>query len=344
MKAARLHEFKKPLIIEEIDLPKIRDDEGVLIRIAGAGVCHTDLHISKGEEELGLKLPLILGHENAGYIYETGSNVENFKKGDPVIVYGAWGCKNCEFCRRGEENLCDEMRGPGLSEFQGGYAEFMYVPSYRYLIKVDEDPTFLAPLTDAGLTSYRAVKKARNFLKPGDFALILGIGGLGMFGLSYAKILGNSYLIAADVIDEKLKISENLGADFTVNTKHIESAIKEIMRITNKKGCRVILDFVGSDSTIKLALECLSKEGIYIVVGVGGGRIRDFLASNLLSEAIITGNIWGSYNELVEVYNIYKAKKLRLEGLIKIRRLEEINEVFEEMNRGSLIGRVVLKP
>ena len=347
MKAARLYAFKKPLVVEEVPEPKLLSEDGVIVRVSGAGLCHTDLSYMDGllPDVRGrtAKFPYIMGHESSGYVYKVGGGVTGLKEGDAVLVYGAVGCGMCEFCKRGEENRCSEDPITiGLSpEYEGGFAEYMYVPSYRYLLKVKGDPTDLAPLTDAGLTAYRAVKKVRSHLNPGTFSIIFGIGGLGFYALQYMKLFGVSSIIAVDINDAKLAMAKKWGADYTF--KFDDSALPgKISSITGKNGVNAIVDFVGINSTANLAMKVLSNDGIYVNIGLGGGSVTIPLIYLIHSESIVTGNMWGTYNELREVYNL--AESGRVKSMVDRRKLGEINDAIADLRNGKLMGRAVITP
>ena len=202
MSSARIHNYQEPLAIDNTSKPKVYGEE-ILVRVGGAGLCHSDLHLINGEwkDVIPLKLPKTPGHEIAGWIEEVGDSVPEsaqMKEGDLVAVFGGWGCGICIYCKSGDEQLCNFPRWPGLSDYDGGYSEYIMVPTYRFLIKVDKQlttnsynirPEELAPLTDAGLTPYRAIKKIRHLLGPGKSIAIFGIGGLGSYAIQYAKIL-----------------------------------------------------------------------------------------------------------------------------------------------------------
>ena len=211
MKAARLHALRQPLRIDEVTTPVVARDE-VLIRIAGAGVCHSDLHIRSGEFPLppGFDLPLTLGHENAGYVEAVGPDVTSIRRGDAVAVWGGRGCGSCRICRQGDEQCCNMA----LWVAAGGYAELMHVPSERFLIPLDGlDPVAAAPLADAGLTPYRAIRKVLPHLYPGAAVVVVGIGGLGHMALQILKAVAPSTrIIAVDVARDRLDAVLALGA------------------------------------------------------------------------------------------------------------------------------------
>ena len=221
MKAARLHQYNQSLQIDEVDLPTPKG-EGVIVKVGGAGVCHSDIHFMKGEwkDVLSVKLPLTVGHETAGYVEEMGESVHDFSKGDAVAVFGGWGCGICQACKSGDEQLCNTPRWPGLSQYDGGYAEYLHVPSYRFLVKADGlDPKNIAPLTDAGLTPYRAVKKVRHLLNPNTYTLLFGVGGLGCYAIQYLKLLSPTNVITVVRSEDKAKLAKEMGSDFVINSK-----------------------------------------------------------------------------------------------------------------------------
>lgn len=342
MKAARIHGYNEPILVEQIEIPVIKDPDGVLVKISGSGFCHSDLRIIIGERKAPFDFPYVMGHENSGIVCDVGPNASGLRKGDSVLVYGAWGCRNCNICLSGEEQLCDNPTWPGVSQrYQGGFAEYLYVPSQKYLIRVDEkDPTILAPLTDAALTAYRATKKSKQIRPAASQSMVIGVGGLGVYAVQFLKLLTKSTVIALDAVEQKLKLAEELGAD---HARLAQSAnYGEIMRLTGGRGVDTVLDFVSNKSTVDLSLKVLGKQGTYIAVGLGGGSLDLATASFIRSELTVTGSRWGSYEELKEVYQLYREGKLRV--LSQKRNLEEINDVVEEMKRAQIPGRVVLVP
>ena len=333
--------------MDEIPSPELRNGKDVIIRIAGAGLCHTDIACMDGVladiRGKSPKLPFTLGHENAGYVRRVGRDVIGFKKGDAVLVYGAWGCGTCEFCRRGEKNRCPvNPITLGLSpEFEGGFAEEMYIPSYESLLKVTGDPTDLAPLTDAGLTAYRATKKVQKYLTPGSFSLVIGAGGLGLYAIQYLKLLGPSQVIATDLVEGKLELATKYGADTALKADSDDFA-SEIEKFTNKRRVRAVLDFVGKKESTELALKVLSNDAIYVDVGLGGGSMEVPLIYLIHSESVITGAMWGTFNELKEVYELARSGKIK--SLVNRTKLSDINNAIAQMRKGRLMGRAVLTP
>ena len=349
--SARIHEYQKPLSLDNISIPKITHGEQVLVKVGAAGLCHSDLHLINGEwkEVIPIDLPKTPGHEVAGWVDEIGNSVplDLLKKGDLVAVFGGWGCGTCFYCKGGDEQMCIYAKWPGLSSFDGGYSEFILVSSYRFLVKVDKSkntkPENLAPLTDAGLTPYRAIKKIKHLLGPGKSIAVFGIGGLGSYGVQYASILGGgSTVISLDRSDEKLELAHNCGSDYVINLKKISNIKGEVMKITAGKGIDVVIDCVGAESTISDSIRVISKGGAIVVVGLFGSLMKAPVAPLVLNEYKIIGSIWGNYNELCEVI------ELQIQGKIKsnIRnfKLEEINQAIDLLKQGQIVGRGVIIP
>lgn len=359
MLSARIHKYHEPLEIDTVSKPKVAHGEEVLIRVGAAGLCHSDLHLINGEwkEVLPLKLPKTPGHEVAGWIEEIGESVPEtakMKEGDLVAVFGGWGCGICIYCKRGDEQLCNFPRWPGLSAYDGGYSEYIIVPSYRFLIKVSNlftssssiRPEELAPLTDAGLTPYRAIKKIRHLLGPGKTIAIFGIGGLGSYAIQYAKTLGqSSTVIALDRNEERLKLAEKFGADYVINVSNSQNIRSEILsKITEgrRTGVDVVIDCVGAEATVEDSCRILNKGGSLVVVGLFGSQIKIPLVRAVLQEYQVYGSLWGNYNELCEVIELAKAGKIKHN--IQKFRLSEINEAIQLLKNGKIVGRGVIIP
>jgi propanol-preferring alcohol dehydrogenase len=338
MKAARLRNFEKQLHMESVPIPQV-GSRGVLVKIAGAGVCHSDLHLMEGAMPV-LPLPMTLGHENAGYIEETGRDVPNLKKGDPVAVYGCWGCGLCRFCRLGEEQFCVAPVHCGIT-VDGGYAEYLHVPDYRHLIKLEGiDPVDASALTDAGLTPYRAIKKTLPFLYPGCTVVIIGIGGLGHLAVQIFKALSPSArVIAVDVAEDKLKMALDLGADYALDGQG--NVVEKIGELTKGMGAQAVIDLVGSDSTLKIAGEAAGSRSIIVLVGAGSGLLPYSFAA-YPHEVVVTGSNWGSFTELEELLALSATGMVR--PIIQRFSLEEINHVFHLMEKGEILGRAVIVP
>lgn len=336
MRAARLHECGKPLQIDNMPIPEAKGDE-VLVRMAASYVCSSDLDLMSGAIPPS-RLPLTLGHNNAGYVEQMGPDVPDLKKGDPVAVFGAWGCGHCRFCRQGEEQLCNPSTWVGFG-VDGGYAQYLHVSTHRHLIKLDKlSPVEAAPLIDAGLTPYRAVKRTLPFLYPGSTAVIFGVGNLGNFAVQIMKTIGPGIrVIAVEVTDDRLQLASELGANHLVDGRG--EAADEIKKLTGGEGAQAIIDTVGSGGTLKTAAAAVSRKGIIMLVGLAGGTLSySFLG--LPSECVLTNSVWGSYTELEELLALAASGKVHT----RIQRfsLEEINEVFRLLEKGQIQGQPVI--
>jgi propanol-preferring alcohol dehydrogenase len=347
MLSARIHEYQKPLVVENVKVPSAQG-EGVIVKVGGAGLCHSDLHLINGEwkDAMPLELPKTPGHEVAGWVEEVGDSVpkDMFERGDLVAVFGGWGCGSCFLCKRGDEQMCSAARWPGLSQYDGGYSQYIAVPSYRFLIKVAGTklkPEEIAPLTDAGLTPYRAIRRFRHLLLPGTTIAVVGIGGLGSYGIQYARMLApNSTTIAIDRDDKKLELAKNLGAEYAVRLS--ESTRKEVMEITQDRGVDVIVDCVGAENTTAASIRLLARGGVLAVVGLFGTQVCMPLMPAVINEYQVTGSLWGNYNELREVIELAKQGKVR--HAIRTFRLEDINHAIDLLRGAKITGRAVITP
>lgn len=340
MKAVRYLGVNDVKIVNDLVKPKPSGDQ-VLIKIAGAGVCHSDLHVIDHGTVAG---PFTLGHENAGYIEEVGESVSGYKKGDAVLVYGPWGCGHCKPCQQSFENYCDHQSerafGGGLG-LDGGMAEYMLVPSSRLLVPIyDLDPVLAAPLTDAALTPYSAIKRSLNKLTPDEYVVVMGIGGLGHTALQILKATTGATVIACDISDDKLNFAKQLGATYVINSKDTDAA-EQIKKITGIKKAKVVLDFVGAPSTMELGAQVVSLNGDLTIVGLGGGSLS-VASGKIPFGATVTMPYWGSQAELVEVVALARQGKIQIE--IEKFPMDRVLEVYDKMRNGQLKGRAVLIP
>ena len=319
MNAAVLRRVGAPLRLEDRPAPQPHGEE-VLVRVRGAGVCRTDLHMIDGLIP-GLPLPRVLGHEIAGEAEGLG----------PVLVYASWGDGTCRWCRRGEEQLCARAAEPGWAR-DGGYAEAVLVPSARYLLPLgDLDPVRAAPLADAGVTSYRAVRRLRPWLAGGGTAVVLGAGGLGQFAIQFLGRAGDVRVVAVDPDPAKREQARRFGADDTA------AAGDDL-----EPGTAVaVLDLVGSDATMAEAAHLVRPTGVVMVVGEAGGRLP-FGFGAVPHEAHLTTSVWGSHRDLVAVVELARAGTLRWD--VEALPLERVNEALERLRHGRVRGRLVLVP
>lgn len=343
MKAVRFVETGRPP--EVVDLPTPTPQAGqILLKIAGAGVCHSDLHVL--DEDLGIKGPFTLGHENAGWIAGVGDGVEGWKEGDPVAVYGPWGCGRCRTCQTSAENYCENHAsiptfGGGLGS-DGGMAEYMIVPSPRLLVPLQGlEPVHAAPLSDAALTPYHAIKAALPLLTPEATVLVVGIGGLGHMAVQILQALTPAQLIAADIDDGKLAHARELGVKHTVNSGDGKRAAEEIRDLAGPRGVAVALDFVGAQATVDLCAQVVGRNSRLTVVGLGGGTVH-YAANNPPYGCQVTVPYWGSRTELMEVISLAAAGQIRAD--VETFKLDQAVEVYQRLREGRIHGRAVLVP
>lgn len=349
MKAARIIEPQKPLEISEVETPKPKDVE-VLVKVKAAGVCHSDLHLWEGGYDTGsgfmkvtdrgVKFPVIPGHEIVGTISEIGSAVKGLAVGDNVLVYPWIGCGVCEACRVGNENLCDTPRSLGIFQ-NGGYAEQVLIPHFKYLAKVEGiELDAAASLACSGLTAYTAIKKSNANSQ--DYMVIFGVGGLGLMGVQIARAITNANIICVDIDDEKLKTAKELGADHTVNSKDPD-AVQKIISLCNNKGADCVIDFVNAPPTVKMGLAVLRKRGSLILVGLFGGAAEIPLVSVPLKAITIMGAYTGNYDDMLELLGL--AKRGVIDPIISKRyKLAEANNALEDLKNRKIIGRAVINP
>lgn len=342
MKAARLHEYGRPLVLEDVPTPTPAAGQ-VVIQVRGAGFCHSDIHVIDGEIRILPRLPLVLGHENAGIVAAVGSGVTRVSEGDPVAVFGAWGCGHCDYCVTGQEQLCEAPQWAGLSIHDGGYAEYLLVPHERYLVPLTRlAPADAAPLTDAALTPYRAVKKALPFLQADHPALVVGLGGLGQYGLKLLRLLGGCPVIAVDRDPRKLELARELGAAWVLDGR--DRKLAEALRdLTNGRGVSASFDFVGTEDTLALCVGATRALGKVSQIGLAGGTARFKVLENSRFEVQFEATLWGTIKELREVIALAESGAL---SSIPIERvpLERINDVYERLKRGEVQGRAVITP
>ena len=348
MKAAMLYEYDEKmnveLKLEEVPEPTIKSPNDVIVRVGAAGLCRTDLHIIEGvwrntmdpHNEL---LPYIMGHENAGWVEEVGSGVTSVKRGDAVICHPLRTCGVCYGCRKGEDMYCENSLFPGLG-VNGGFADY-FLTNERALIKLNPNvvPVEVAPLADAGITAYRVAKRAAKMLTPGQYCVILGVGGLGHIALQSLHELCGARTIAIDFSESARQLAKELGATHTL-AGNPETIVEEIREITSG-GAHVVIDFVGELGAEQLCWQMLRQGGTHFMVGYGG-EIRIPTVHLIIQEVAVAGSLVGNYMELVELM------ELNAEGKVKLHAQEyslaNINAAITDFKNRQIVGRGVIVP
>jgi len=351
MRAARMYGLNEPLRLEEVDVPETGPDD-VLVKVAATGMCRSDVQLIEGYFTNGVAPaePITPGHEVAGWIAGVGSGVpgtSGLSEGDLVVVNPNWGDGTCRQCREGNEQICASGKMAGFGP-PGGFAEYMPVP-YRHVIKVpdgiDPKPETLAPLTDAGLTPYRGMKKLVKAGKTGAGRTIVvnGIGGLGSYGVQYARLLsGGATVVAFARTDEKLVLAEENGAHYGVNTrdKSAEQVQDELENLTGRRDVDGWLDCIAAEESLTLGATILAKEGAMSSVGLMGQKIVLPLLAFTNGEKTFHGSFWGNYDDLAEVLDL--ARQGLIKHTITTAKLDDVNAKLEALGRGDIVGRAVI--
>lgn len=351
MKAARIVNVNEPLQVQDVQTPKPIDSQ-ILVKVQSVGVCHSDVHVWEGYYEgisgqqlkttdRGVKYPLTPGHEIAGIVDSLGEQVEGFSKDEKVLVYPWVGEGMCPACKIGQENLCDKPRSLGIYS-DGGYAEYVLVPNYKYLVKIGEDmdTDLSAPLACAGLTSYGAIKNAN--LKPDDNVVIVGTGGLGLMAIQLAKAVTGARIIAMDIDDKKLEVAKKEGADIIVNSKK-EDPVKAIMELTGKLGADAVIDFVNATKTVETDIQFLRRRAKLLLVGLFGGELKLSLVTMPTRAYKIIGSYTGSLEDLVELVSLAKRGVIK-QVVSKRFKLNQAGEALQMLKDGKIVGRGVINP
>ncbi|MFL6469413.1 MAG: alcohol dehydrogenase [Nitrososphaeraceae archaeon] len=351
MNAAQIVKPKESLQIQHLETPKPKGSQ-VLIKVNSSGVCHSDIHLWEGGYEgpsgqflkttdRGVKYPLTPGHEIAGTVESMGEEVEGFNKNERVIVFPWIGEGLCPACRIGQENLCDKPRSLGIYT-DGGYADYVLVPNYKYLVKLDEDMDLdaSATLSCSALTAYGAIKNTD--LKPNNNVVIVGAGGLGLMAMQIAKAISGAKIIAMDLDDQKLDIAKKNGADNTINSKK-QDPLKAIMELTDKMGADAIIDFVNASKTVETDMQMLRRRAKLVLVGLFGGELKLNLITMPTRAYKIIGSYTGSISEMVELVSL--AKRGVIKPVVSERfKLDQATEALSKLKDGKITGRGVIKP
>ena len=341
MKAVRLHGYDQMPVVDEVPVPKVSGPLDVVVRIGGAGVCRTDLHVIEGQwqQAMGPSLPYTLGHENAGWVEEVGSAVTNVAVGDTVILHPTPTCGLCRACRAGDDMHCIESSFPGLDS-DGGMAEYL-LTSARACVRLDPEtqPEDVAALADAGITAYHAVRKAIPLLHPGTTAVVVGAGGLGHIGIQCLLATTATRVVVVDPNPAALELATELGAHRTVQAG--DSVVDAVKELTDGEGAEVVLDFVAEKGAENSSFAMTRPGGSDFVIGYGGTLSIPTL-DVISTERNIIGNIVGTYNELAELM------VLAQRGLVALHTrtypLDAAPDALRDLEAGKIRGRAILVP
>ena len=342
MKAVRVHEYHADPQLDDVPEPKLTGPLDVIVKIGGAGVCRTDLHILEGQwaEAMEPKLPYVIGHENAGWVHEVGDGVTNVAPGDTVILHPLATCGQCRACRAGKDMQCADNYFPGLSDNDGGMAEYLRTSS-RCCVKLEPttQPADVAALADAGLTAYHAVRKAVPLLYPGTTCVVQGAGGLGHIGIQCLTALTATRIVVVDKNPEALALARQLGADEIVHADG--SHVDAVHDLTGGDGAEVVMDFVAEQGAEMDGWNMTASDGSYFVVGYGG-EVRIPTLDIISTERNVVGNIVGTYNDLAELMVLAQAGKVTLHT--RQYPLDAALDALHDLDAGKVRGRAVLVP
>jgi propanol-preferring alcohol dehydrogenase len=335
MKTAVVRSFDAPLVIEDRPVPEPGPEE-VLVRIEASGLCHTDIHAARGDWPVKPRLPFVPGHEGVGVVEKLGRGVTGPAVGTRVALpWLGWACGCCEYCVRGWETLCPSQRNTGYS-IDGGYAEYA-VASARFAVAVPAgiDPFEAAPLTCAGVTTYKAVKVSG--LRPAETAAIFGIGGLGHLALQYARIFG-AQTVAVDVDDAKLELARELGATHTIHARRQDP----VAAIEALGGVDVAITLAANPRVLEQAHAALRRGGRLVLVALPrDNAMRLPIFETVCKGVSVIGSIVGTRADLAEVFRLHAAGRTRV--IYQARALADVNACFEEVLAGRVPARLVFR-
>ena len=344
MPAVRLVRWQAEPELVTVPVPEPGPGE-VLLKVEAAGLCHSDLHLMEWRAgTVPYTLPFTLGHETAGTVAALGPGARGVREGDRVLVYARWGCGTCWHCLRGAENLCETPARPagghgGGVGRDGGLAGYMVVPSARYLVPTgDLDPAAAAPLADAALTPYHAIRHSARLPRPGETAVVIGAGGIGHIAVQLLRRLSEVRVIAVDVRDSGRRLALEAGAHAAVPGHELDA---EELRGDRGHGAALVLDCVGTDDTLALAADILALGGVLSIVGRGGGALRVSPASLPLGGRVHIPT-WGTLPELVEVVALARSGAIRTQT--ERFALGETVNAYRRLRRGEIRGRAVVTP
>ena len=338
MRAVRVVGYHEDLQMHDVPDPKISGPLDVIVKIGAAGVCRTDLHILEGQwaPKTNVPLPYTVGHENAGWVHEVGSAVT---PGDKVILHPIVTCGLCRACRLGDDVHCENQRFPGI-DCDGGYADYL-LTSARNCVKLADnlEPADVAALADAGLTAQHAAAKAAKRLRPGDFCVVIGAGGLGHIGIQVMKAMSAATLVVLDSNPAALALAKELGADGTILSDG--SQVDAVLDLTDGKGAEAILDFVGEGGATSEGIAMLRRAGFYYVIGYGE-NINVPTIDVISTEKNFIGNLVGSYTDLQDLMVLAAQGKVKLHT--QQYKLADFQQAIDDLNAVKVRGRAILIP
>jgi NAD+-dependent secondary alcohol dehydrogenase Adh1 len=341
MRAVQVVGYHEKLEMTEVPVPEAAGPWDVVVRIGGAGVCRTDLHILEGQwaEKSQVQLPYTIGHENAGWVHAVGSAVTNVREGDPVILHPLITCGLCRACRRGDDVHCEDSAFPGINT-AGGYAEYLRT-SARSVVRIDDSlaPADVAALADAGLTAYHAAAKAARRLTPRDTCVVIGAGGLGHIGIQVLRALSPARLVVVDRNQAALDLATSIGAHQGVLADG--SQVESVLELTGGHGAEVVVDFVGENGSTSEGIAMTRQAGDYHVVGYGE-NVNVPTIDLISSEKNVIGNLVGSYNDLQDLMALAATGAVTLHT--QKYALDDFQQAITDLDNGAVRGRAILVP
>lgn len=341
MKAVQVVGYHTKLQLNDVAAPKIENPFDVIVKIGGAGVCRTDIHILEGQwaEKTEVALPYTIGHENAGWVTAVGSAVTNVSEGDKVILHPLITCGLCRACRSGDDVHCQSSSFPGI-DTNGGYAEYLRTTA-RSVVRIDDglEPADVAALADAGLTAYHAIAKVARTTRPGDVCVVIGAGGLGHIGIQVLKAISGVTIVVLDRNPAAVDLAVKIGADIGIVADGTQ--VEQVLELTGGNGAEAVVDFVGEGGATKQGIAMLRRAGNYYVVGYGENL--DVPTIDIISTEInFVGNLVGSYNDLQELMVLAAQGKVALHTTKY--QLDEFQNAIDDLDAGRVRGRAILVP
>lgn len=333
MKAAVVREFRKPIALEDRPVPVPGPDQ-VVVRIEASGLCHTDIHAAHGDWPVKPALPFVPGHEGIGTVTATGPGVSRVKEGDRVAIpWLGYACGECEYCTSGWETLCKSQLNTGYST-DGGHAEYAKAhASYVGMVPPGLDPFEAAPLTCAGVTTYKSVKLSGA--RSSDLVAVFGVGGLGHMAIQYAKIAGCT-VVAVDLLEEKLELARQFGAEHTVNAAEEDPAAA----IDRLGGADAAISTAVVPKAFEQAFGSLRRGGTLVLVGLPAeNQLRLPIFETVLNGITVVGSIVGTRVDLQEVFELHAAGRTHVS--YEKRSLDTVNQSMDDVEHGRIPARIV---